>query len=85
MTRRSAVVLLAAAAWTGFVWISRIVIMSGQDTSAGFKVVHFTLAGISLAFGLAVAAIGLRAWRDPRGESPGDSPRGEEPEPARRG
>lgn len=63
MTRRDAKVLLAAAAWTFYVWISRIVIMAGQDTSAGFKAVHLALAVISLAFGVAILRIGLRGLR----------------------
>jgi hypothetical protein len=45
------------------VWISRVAILAGQDNSTGFKVVHFTLAGISIAFGIAVGWIGIRALR----------------------
>jgi hypothetical protein len=63
MTKREARVLLAAAAWTLYVWISRVVILAGQDQSAGFKVVHFVLAGVSIAFALAIARIGLRHVR----------------------
>jgi hypothetical protein len=63
ITTRSAWVLLAAAAWTLYVWISRVVILAGQDESTAFKVVHFTLAGISIAFAVAVGAIGWRGLR----------------------
>lgn len=63
MTRRQKWVLLAAAVWTFYVWITRVVIMAGQDTSVGFKVVHFILAAISLAFGVAIAWIALRTRR----------------------
>jgi hypothetical protein len=66
MTRGEARVLLAAAAWTLHVWISRVVILAGQEESAAFKVVHFLLAGISIAFALAIARIGLRYWRSSR-------------------
>lgn len=61
MTRRHANVLIAAAIWTFYVWISRIVIMTGQNTSTGFKVVHYALAAVSLAFGTAIAWIAFKA------------------------
>lgn len=64
MTRRSAWVLVAAGVWTLYVWISRVFILAGQDNSAGFKVVHFTLAAVSIAFGVAVGWIGVRRLRD---------------------
>jgi hypothetical protein len=63
MTRRAAWVLVAAGAWTLYVWISRVVILAGQDNSTGFKVVHFTLAAVSIVFGMVVGWIGLRALR----------------------
>ena len=44
MTRRQAYLLIAACVWTLYVWITRIVIISGQDESAGFKIVHTVLA-----------------------------------------
>lgn len=58
MTKRQSRILMAAAVWTTYVWVSRLVIMAGQDESAGFKVVHAVLAVISLAFGAAVGRIG---------------------------
>ncbi len=61
MSRRQSRVLIAAAVWTLYVWISRIVIMSGQDESAGFKVVHLMLALVSIGFALAIAKIGWDA------------------------
>ena len=45
LTRRQSYVLIAAAVWTLYVWISRIVIMAGQDESAGFKIVEKPVAG----------------------------------------
>lgn len=68
MSRRAAWVLIALCAWTLYVWVSRIVIMSGQDESTGFKVVHGILALISIAFGLAAGWIGVRRLR--RGPDP---------------
>lgn len=63
MSRRAAWVLIALCAWTLYVWVSRIVIMAGQDESTAFKVVHGVLAGVSIGFGLAAGWIGLRRLR----------------------
>ena len=63
MTRRQANLLIAACVWTLYVWITRIVIISGQDQSAGFKIVLGVLAAISIAFGLAIGRLGWRARR----------------------
>jgi hypothetical protein len=64
VSRRQSRILIAAAVWTLYVWISRIVIMSGQDDSVGFKVVHGILAAVSIGFGLAIGKIGWNARRD---------------------
>jgi len=69
MTPRQSRILLAAAGWTLYVWISRAVILVGQDESAGFKAVHFVLAGVSIAFALAIGWIGLTGRRSQRAES----------------
>jgi hypothetical protein len=66
VSRRQSRILIAAAVWTLYVWISRIVIMSGQDDSVGFKVVHGVLAAVSIAFGVAIGKIGWDARRDLR-------------------
>ena len=63
LTRREAKILVAAAAWTFYVWVSRLVIMAGQDESAGFKAVHGVLALVSLAFGAYIGRLGLRTLR----------------------
>ena len=63
MSRRAAGVLVAAGTWTLFVWLTRINNILGDDRSTSFKVVHVILAAVSVAFGLAVGWIGLRAWR----------------------
>ena len=65
MTKRQSRILIACAAWTFYVWISRLVIMSGQDNSIGFNVVHGILAAISIGFGVAVGKIGWDARRRP--------------------
>jgi hypothetical protein len=66
LTRRAAFVLLGAAGWTLFVWLTRIWnILGDADRSTGFKVVHAVLALVSVAFGVAVGWIGWRALRRP--------------------
>ena len=72
MTRRQSRILIAAAVWTLYVWISRLVIMAGQDESAGFKAVHGVLALVSIGFALAIGKIGWDARRAvaERGEPP---------------
>jgi hypothetical protein len=61
VTRRQSRILIAAAVWTLYVWVSRLVIMAGQDESAGFKVVHAVLALVSIGFALAIGKIGWDA------------------------
>lgn len=80
LTRRQSRILIAAAVWTLYVWISRIVIMAGQDESAGFKVVHGILALVSIAFALAIGKIGWDSRRSTKRES--ETNRGE-PEPVK--
>lgn len=63
MTRRVAVLLLAAGGWTLFIWVTRLVNMAGEDRSAGFYIVHVALAAISIAFGLALGVVGWKALR----------------------
>jgi hypothetical protein len=82
VTRRQSRILIAAAVWTLYVWISRIVIMAGQDESTGFKMVHGILALVSIGFALAIGKIGLEARRSgskltqqlPRPESLNEEP-----------
>jgi hypothetical protein len=57
--------LLAAAAWTLYVWVTRIWNIAGDPThDLGFKVVHGLLALVSVAFGVALAVVGLRMRRE---------------------
>ena len=63
VSRRIAWFLIALCAWTLYVWITRVVIIAGQDQSTGFKVVHDVLAAISIAFGLGAGYFGVRALR----------------------
>jgi hypothetical protein len=63
VSRRVAWFLIALSAWTLYVWITRVVIIAGQDQSTGFKVVHDVLAVISIAFGIGAGWLGIRALR----------------------
>ncbi|MGH9026620.1 MAG: hypothetical protein ACRDWD_10995 [Acidimicrobiia bacterium] len=59
--------LLAAAAWTLFIWLARVAnIVGDEDRSAGFKVVHVVLAAVSVVFAIAVGWIGINALRSDR-------------------
>jgi hypothetical protein len=58
-------VLLVAAAWTLYVWVTRMWnIARDPDHEIGFKVVHGVLAVVSIAFAIALAVIGLRMRRE---------------------
>jgi len=60
-TRGRAAVLLAASAWTLWIWVTRIWnIASDPAHSLGFKLVHSALALVSVAFAVALGIIGLR-------------------------
>lgn len=56
MNRRDALVLRAFAAWTVYVWVTRIWNVWTDDRSFGFKAVHTLLAVVSVAFA-------VLAWR----------------------
>jgi hypothetical protein len=69
VTRRTATFLYAFAGWTIFVWAVFIRNVAKDHThSTGFKVVHITLAIISLAFAAGCLWVVGRARR----VSPGD-------------
>ena len=63
VSRRVAWFLIALCAWTLYVWITRVVIIAGQNQTTGFKVVHDVLAAISIAFGLGAGWLGWKALR----------------------
>jgi hypothetical protein len=57
--------LLAAAAWTVYVWVTRMWnIARDTEHDFGFKAVHGVLAIISIAFAIALAVIGFRMRRE---------------------
>src|SRR6266542_5627269 len=64
-SRARANVLLAAAAWTVYVWVTRMWnVVCDFDHDFGFKAVHSVLAIVSLAFAVALAVIGFRMRRE---------------------
>jgi hypothetical protein len=70
-TRGRAAVLLAASAWTLWVWVTRIWNIVGDPAhSLGFKLVHGALAVVSVAFAVAIGLIGLRMLREARAATP---------------
>jgi hypothetical protein len=64
MTKRSAWVLVAAAVWTFYVWVTRVWNIARGPNGTGFKVVHYVLAIISIGFAIAVGWIGVRELRE---------------------
>jgi hypothetical protein len=68
LSRPIGYVLLAAAAWTVFVWVTRLVNLAGEDRSTGFVVVHAGLAVVSLILAAPVAWVG---WRLVQRQDPG--------------
>jgi hypothetical protein len=64
-------VLLAAAAWTYYVWLTRIWnILRDPAHDTAFKVVHSVLAVISVAFAVAITVIALRMRREAKAARP---------------
>jgi hypothetical protein len=65
--RTRSTLLLAAAAWTIWVWSTRIWnILNDPAHDAAFKTVHSLLALVSVAFGIALGLLGLRMRREER-------------------
>jgi len=60
-------VLRAAAAWTLFIWVTRIRNILGDETRfTGFKAVHVALAVVSVAFAVAIWRVASRSRRSAR-------------------
>jgi hypothetical protein len=64
MSRRDTLILRLAAGWTVFIWAVFVRNLLRDDTRAlGFKVVHLTLALVSVAFAVAIWRIATRSSR----------------------
>ena len=67
MSRVDALILRSAAAWTIFIWVTRIRNILGDETrSTGFKAVHTILALVSVAFAFAILGVASRNRRRAR-------------------
>ena len=63
--RTRSTLLLAAAAWTIWVWATRIWNILGDPAhDAAFKTVHSLLALVSIAFAVALGVVGWRMRRE---------------------
>ena len=63
--RSRANLILAASAWTLYVWVTRMWnIARDPSTSAGFKAVHAVIAVISVAFAVVLAVVAVRMRRE---------------------
>lgn len=62
--RRHAWILLTAAAWNTYVWITRLGLVLDGRNSVPFRLVHGVLIIVSLAFAAAIALIGWRLRRE---------------------
>jgi hypothetical protein len=70
VSRIDALILRTAAAWTIFIWVTRIRNILGDDArSTGFKVVHSVLALVSVAFAIAILGVASRNRRRAREKS----------------
>jgi hypothetical protein len=64
MSRRDTLILRLAAGWTVFIWTFFVRNLLRDDSRAlGFKVVHLTLAVVSVAFAVAIWRIATRSSR----------------------
>ena len=65
MTRTESLVLRSAAVWTVLVWSVFVRNLIGDDEhSTGFKVVHLTLALVSVGFAVAIWRVATRSRRE---------------------
>ena len=70
--RARSTLLLAAGAWTIWVWVTRIWNILGDPAhDAAFKAVHSLLALVSIAFAVALGVVGLRMRREAREKARG--------------
>ena len=71
LSRRCAGLLVAAGLWPLLIWPNfvRVVVTDERAFDGGptaYLVVHVTLAVVSMALGVAVLVVGVRAWRRAR-------------------
>jgi hypothetical protein len=70
VSRTDALILRTAAAWTIFIWVTRMRnILTDDTTDTAFKVVHSVLALVSVAFAIALLGVASRNRRRARDKS----------------
>ena len=71
-SRKTAGLLVAAGLWPLLVWPNFVRVIATDerafdgDGPTAYLVVHVTLAVVSMAFGVALVVVGVRAWRAAR-------------------
>ena len=70
--RRTAALLVAAGLWPIVVWPDFVRVVATDerafdDGPTAYLVVHVGLAVVSMAFGVALVVLGVRAWRSAQG------------------
>ncbi len=69
LSRKTAALLIAAGLWPLLVWPNfvRVVVTDERafdgDGPTAYLVVHVALAAVSMSLGVALVALGVRAWR----------------------
>ena len=63
MSRRDALLLRVTCLWTFFVWAVFVKNQIGSSRSTGFKVVHFSLAMVSITLAVGVWRVTTRSRR----------------------
>ncbi len=68
LTRRTAALLVAAGLWPLLVWPNFVRVVATDERAfdggpTAYLVVHVGLAVVSMAFGVALVVVGVRAWR----------------------
>lgn len=71
LRRRSAVLLVLAGLWPLLVWPNfvRVIVTDERAFDGGptaYLIVHVTLAAVSMAFGVVLVVLGVRAYRRAR-------------------
>ncbi len=80
-SRKTAGLLVAAGLWPLLVWPNFVRVVATDDRAfddgpTAYLLVHVALAAVSMAFGVALVVVGVRAWR-----TAGSRSRAHTPEP----
>ena len=71
LRRRSAVLLVLAGLWPLLVWPNFVRVIATDERAfdggpTAYLIVHVTLAAVSMAFGVVLVVLGVRAYRRAR-------------------